>query len=148
MLSKELKKRISELNRKDIKVFPLSETERSKNKPSKSEPNEDNQLEKALNGEVINNKYGCFLRILKKLAELIGNSESFTSKYNFIFKTGGYSGNLDELHTDLQKFFNVDCADVLFVDLETMDLPELGVVDTDCLILCFDHKESPFSVHC
>ena len=36
MLSDELKKRISELNRREINVFPLSETSRLKNEPAVS----------------------------------------------------------------------------------------------------------------
>ncbi len=122
MFSNELKKRISELNRRDIKVFPLSETGRLKNKPSTDGENEYEQVEKFLDGEVVSNEHGCFLKILKKLIDLIGNAERFVSEYNFIFKTGGYEGNFDELHDDLQNFFNVDCEKALFVDLETCGL--------------------------
>lgn len=49
MLSDELKKRISELNRREINVFPLSETSRLKNEPAVSK---EMNIEEALNGEV------------------------------------------------------------------------------------------------
>jgi len=84
MISKELKKRISELNRKDIKIFSLSEIDRLKNKPLKTEI-DDELPEKFLNGEIISNESGCFLRILRNLRDLIRNSESFVMEYNFIF---------------------------------------------------------------
>ena len=122
MLSEELKRRISELNRKDIKVFPLSETDRLKKEPSEMKIRDDIQLEKFIKGEVVNIKGGCFLRISKRLRELIKDSEQFVSKYKYIFKTGGYSGNLDFLHTDLKRFFNIECEEALFIDLETCGL--------------------------
>jgi uncharacterized protein YprB with RNaseH-like and TPR domain len=122
MLSEELKKRISELNRKEMRVFPLSEANRMKKEDVKDEKNVGFQLEKFLKGEVIHNDFGCFLKISKRLGELINHSEQFTSNYKFTFKTGGYDGNLDMLHQDLRKFFEVDCEEALFIDLETCGL--------------------------
>ena len=122
MLSEELKRRISELNRKEIKVFPLSETGRLKKQSSQLKIRDDAQIEKFLKGEVVSNEKDSFLKILRRLKELMENSEQFVSKYKFTFKTGGYSGNLDLLHKDMQKFFSIECEEALFIDLETCGL--------------------------
>ena len=119
MLSDELKKKISELNRREINVFPLSETSRLKNEPAVSK---EMNIEEALNGEVYENEGGVFFRIKKSLKELIEDSEQFICYYRYIFKAGGYSGNLEMLHPDMKKFFNLDCEQALFLDLETCGL--------------------------
>ena len=141
MLSDELKKRISELNRREINVFPLSETSRLKNR---TDLREEISIEEALNGEVYENEYGTFLRIKKSLKELIENSEQFISNYRYIFKAGGYSGNYEMLHPDMKKFFNHDCEQALFLDLETCGLTNSPLFLAG--IMYFKDNESAYKV--
>ena len=134
MLNEELRKRISELNRKDIKILQASDLPKKETggpgvvrEPSPREIVRDLPLDKLLNGEVIETPEGEFLRFRRIFSDVVPESDNFLARYSFVFSRGGNVDSLNELHKDLQAFYSAEAAKVVYLDIETCGLTSTPV---------------------
>lgn len=123
MLSDELRRRISELNRKNLKVWPLSEhpalKEEKEREPEAIPPQ---RMADLLGGETIAQESGEFLRIIYYMRNLQANAGIFLDRYKFVFGQGGYSAPEEELHKNVVQFLRAPYDKIIYLDIETCGL--------------------------
>ena len=122
MLSEELRRRISELNRKNIKVWPMGSPPPGMGRKPQAETAVPEDLEAALKGEVIEQEQGQFLRITHRFRDLQANAGKFLDRYQFVFLKGGISAQTDTMHGDLIRFLQTPYERIMYLDIETCGL--------------------------
>ncbi len=124
MLSDELRRRISELNRKNIKVWPLSQHPALKEDTEPEEPEAlaPETIAGLLGGEAVSRDTGEFLRITYYMRNIQANAGKFLDRYKFVFGQGGYSAPENELHKSVIQFLQAPYDKIIYLDIETCGL--------------------------
>lgn len=122
MISEELRKRISELNRKEIRVWPLGSPPPGKG--TLIEPPEINKetVTAILGGEEVCGELGQFLKISHLFRNLQINAGRFLDRYQFVFQKGGFSKHVTEMHNDILQFLKTSYDKIIYLDIETCGL--------------------------
>lgn len=114
MLSRDLRKRIEELNR--------SYRSRDNAASARTETARNLTLEDAVPGEVVETSAGEFLVWERPVSELLPAGDDLISTYSFIFDRGGYACDPEQLHPDLLEILKTDPDKIFFMDIETTGL--------------------------
>lgn len=123
MLSEELRRRISELNRKNLKVWPLSQHPALKeDREPEPEPVAPEAMANLLGGEAVQRESGEFLRITHRMRDIQANAARFLDRYKFVFGQGGYTASEDELHKNMVQFLKAPYDRIIYLDIETCGL--------------------------
>lgn len=124
MLSEELRKRLSQLNRKSLTVWAADQMPAPIDTDAEEAEPADSVFPPAdvLTGEEVSMQDGTFLRIVKQYSALQQNARQFLERFRFLFKQGGFSVDEGDLHADLRTLISHPPEEVLYLDIETCGL--------------------------
>jgi uncharacterized protein YprB with RNaseH-like and TPR domain len=122
MLPEELRRRISELNRKDLNVVPLSSIPAPPPKPREIDLTPEPDDTPGFPGEEVQMETGQFWRICITMGEIFPQAKEFLSHFRYIFESGGLSVDTATLHPAVQQFLEFDPGQALYLDIETCGL--------------------------
>ena len=144
MLSEELRKRLSQLNRKSMNVWAADQMPVPLDTESKEPERADPVFPptEVLTGEEVSMPYGTFLRIVKQYSASQHDAQHFLERFRFLFEKGGFTVVEDALHADLQKMISYNPEDVLYLDIETCGLSSVPLF----LIGTMSYKNNDFHI--
>lgn len=122
MIPEELRRRISELNRKDMKIVPLSSIPAPPPKPREMNFSTDEDDTPGFPGEEVEAGEGRFWRITVTLGEIIPQAREFLAQFQYLFERGGINVDYDTLHPSLRQFLENEPGKALYLDIETCGL--------------------------